>query len=862
MLASGFAGLGYQIVWTQQCALWLGHESAAVLAVVAAFFGGLALGALALGTRIARSAQPARWYAGCELLIALWGLALMLLMRPFSEAALAGIGVQPSPAWHWFVAFSGTFVLLLPATAAMGATLPAMARVVQGLQARGQAVAGLYAANTAGAVVGVLATAFWLVPQWGLMRTAGLCVALNLGCAAVAFAALKQAMPRARTAQPNTSQSSAGLLARLAFTGLLGIGYEVLVVRVLSQVAEDTVYTFALLLAVYLLFTALGAAAYQRWGRPTAATGNQLLVALALACLAGTGSLWAAEGIKTLWLEGFRNGNSSGMLAALSAEAALAFAAFALPTFVMGALFSHLSRQAEEAGIGFAQALGVNTLGAAFAPLLFGVLLAPAIGPKFGLLLVALGYVLLVSPAGWRGKQAWLPALPVLPATAAAAATATATAAMAFAAPPLAFVDVPEGGRIVSYEDGAMAAVSVVEDAQGVARLRINNRQQEGSSATRLFDARQALIPLLLHPQPQRALFLGLGTGVTAAAAAEEPGLKVDAVELLPEVIAASKHFTPNTQARLLAADARRYVRATNQRYDVIVSDNFHPARSGSGSLYTVEHFNAVRDRLTISNGVFCQWLPLHQMDLATLQSIVHSFITAFPGGYAALATNSLQTPTLGLVGRADDGHFNPALLRQRAAQDGMQARLQPLGLADEFALLGSFVAGPASLAKFAAQAPANTDDRPVVAYRAPRLTYAPDTQPAERLLALLPQLQLAPADLLTPEADGIWNQRLAAYWQARSLFIASGRSVQPRADVQEMLQQVRGPLLAVLNVSADFRPAYDPLLRMALTLATSNPAGARSLLEALARAQPQRPEALQALQAWAQPPKAGNSAP
>ena len=46
--ASGFAGLGYQIVWTEQCSSWLGHESAAVLAVVAAFFGGLALGGLLL----------------------------------------------------------------------------------------------------------------------------------------------------------------------------------------------------------------------------------------------------------------------------------------------------------------------------------------------------------------------------------------------------------------------------------------------------------------------------------------------------------------------------------------------------------------------------------------------------------------------------------------------------------------------------------------------------------------------------------------------------------------------------------------------------------------------------------------------
>src|SRR5512132_745148 len=80
MTASGFAALGYQIVWTQQSALWLGHESAAVLAVVAAFFGGLAVGALVLSPRIDRSLAPARWYAGCEAVIGLWSVALAFLM--------------------------------------------------------------------------------------------------------------------------------------------------------------------------------------------------------------------------------------------------------------------------------------------------------------------------------------------------------------------------------------------------------------------------------------------------------------------------------------------------------------------------------------------------------------------------------------------------------------------------------------------------------------------------------------------------------------------------------------------------------------------------------------------------------------
>jgi spermidine synthase len=120
MVASGFAGLGYQIVWTQQTSRWLGHEAAAVLAVITAFFGGLALGALTLGRRIERSPQPARWYAGCEVVIALWSLVLALAMAPISDALLGVIGAQPSPLWHGLVAFVGCFLLLLPATAAMG----------------------------------------------------------------------------------------------------------------------------------------------------------------------------------------------------------------------------------------------------------------------------------------------------------------------------------------------------------------------------------------------------------------------------------------------------------------------------------------------------------------------------------------------------------------------------------------------------------------------------------------------------------------------------------------------------------------------------------------------------------------------
>jgi len=853
MTASGFAGLGYQIVWTQQASLWLGHEAAAILAVVAAFFGGLAVGALVLGGRIDRSLRPERWYAACEIAIAAWSVVLAVLLGPVSDWMLGLTGAQPTPAWQWSVAFFGTFCLLLPATAAMGATLPAMERVLRGLGQRDTRIAALYASNTAGAVLGVLVTAFWLVPEIGLARSAGICVVLNVLCAATALALSGSSEPLiapggAAARVPADGRSAVALLAA---TGFLGIGYEVLVVRVLSQVAEDTVYTFALLLAVYLIGTALGAAAYQRWherwlARSTSVDQlrDRLLCLQAATCLLGAAGLWGAEQVSA----GARRMLGDGMTSALVGEALMAVVAFALPTCAMGALFSHLCTRARAEHRSLGLALGVNTLGAACAPIVFGVLLIPVLGPKLSVLLVAAGYLALAAPKAALSPTWWVPACACL--------------ALALFAPPLAFVDVPDGGRILSYRDGVSASVSVVKDAAGVARLRIDNRQQEGSSATLLADARQAWLPLLLHGDPRHALFLGLGTGVTAASASEDPRLQVDAVELLPEVIAASARFTGNlagnfagefasgssgSRLTVLAADARRYVKAAEQRYDVIVADNFHPARSGSGALYTVEHFRAVRARLT-DRGVFCQWLPLHQLDLQTLRSIVQAFIAVHPNAAAMLATNSLETPVLGLIARRDAGIFDLAEIRERLRNATPVQRLADYGIFDEFGLLGGFVAGPPALHRFAGDAPLNTDDHPVVAYRAPRITYQPDSLPRDRLLALLREVKAEPRDVVAAGADAAASRRLGAYWGARDRFIEVGRLVKPTPDVRRMLAQVREPLLEVLRISPDFRPAYDPLLRMAGALERTDPPAARALLEELRLVQPARPEAEQAL--------------
>lgn len=827
---SGFASLAYQIVWTQQLGTWLGHEIVSVLAVIAAFFGGLALGAWWLGRPIARARCPGRWVAALETVIGLWALCLLWLLPAAGAKLTAAIGPDPSPLYHWGWAFVGPFLLLLPATAAMGATLPAMARVLDRLRDQGYAVGGLYAANTGGAVLGTLAAAFILVPWLGLTLAAGLAVGLNLFVALLAWyglSAVRRPPPCTLAKQRRPSQQP---LYRLALTGLLGIGFEVLVVRVLSQIAENTVYTYALLLAVYLVGTALGAALYQRSIAHCIDDDLWRTRLLALTTASGLLSVGVLTQAPTLKL-GLQAGLGGNLTGALGAEAGVALLAFALPTIAMGALFSHLCVEAREAGWSLGDALAVNTLGAACAAPLFGVALLPVFGAAPLLIALSMAYLLLLPQGARRSIWAWSPAI--------------AGAVMLALGPSLRVVAVPPGGRLLSHEDGVMATVSVVEDALGVRRLHINNREQEGSNVTQLSDARLAWLPLLLHPAPREVLFLGVGTGVTSAAAAADPRLRVDAVELLPEVIAARHWFTTDTRdgddaPKVHTADARRYIRSAGPHYDVIVADLFHPGRSGSGALYTVEHFAAVAQRLR-SDGLFCQWLPLHQMDLASLKSVVAAFLAVFPDARAMWANHSLETPVIGLIGRPGAVPLSLTPLEARWRDVAERGLLTGLQFEDSLAVVGSLAADADSLRRFAGDARVNRDDTPVVAYQAPRLTYASENRPRERLKVLLTQWHVDAAGMAENDEAA---RRLHAYWTARDQFLLAGMAVRPDANLHGMLSQVQEPLMAVLHTSPEFRPAYDPLLRMAAALIPQDPAAARALLQDLHDAQPSRPEA------------------
>lgn len=803
LVLSGIAGLGYQLVWVRQFAIGLGHEIPSMLAVVAGFFGGLALGAWSLDNLIGRSRLPGRWYVVLELAIGAWALLSIPLIQWLVDAAPAWIGPQPAAWYHWSLAFAIPLTALLPATVAMGATLPAMERLATRAMPQSRMVGGLYAANTAGAVIGTMASTYWLMPTLGHGATVAVLASINfLAAALVAFvhwntrlALSGDETPKQMVADEPTAISRR-LVGLLLITGLLGIGYEVLAVRVMAQVLEGTVYSFAAILSVYLIGTTIGAALYQAYGkqRDFDVFLSRLLLTIAVTGLGGILALYHSAP----FYQAARLAFGDSLWAVLISESAVAMLVFALPSLAMGATLSHLLQAARGSRGGLGRALALNTLGGALAPGLIGVLWLTSVGTKWALASVVMTYLALMpsSPA----RRWLLLGTPVL---------------MLVVLPREShLLNLRDGESLLSYREGVMASVAVVE-RNGARNLRVNNRFQMGGTSTEamLIQRPQTHISLMLHPKPRQALFLGVASGVTTGAATLHPGLQIDAVELVPESLSLLHWFAPQNRSvqdkpgvHLYSADARRFVRSSDGQYDVIVADLFQPGRDGAGLLYTQEHFEAVSERLQ-NGGLFVQWLPFYQLDAFSIRTIVATFQQVFPNSVAFLANNNMQYPAVALIGSMQPLRFSADYFAQRATEKTLLQELNVLLLSDHMRLFGQLLFDRDQLSRLAGNAPLNTDDHPRVLYEAPRFTYRRDALPFARLLPLIEQFGI-PRDRLIADDDG----RMARYLRARNTYL--------RAMSTHMTQGVEAALddykqAAVL--SEDFTSGYAHVVKIAL---------------------------------------------
>ena len=831
MLLSGAGGLGLQLTWTRQLSLVVGHELPALLSVLTAFFGGLALGGWAWEQLLTRERFQPHWPARLELVIGGWALATLVVLGPVAGRVAGLLPASTTGAAQFLVTLPAVFLLLLPATLPMGATVPALFRCIPGAPAEssGRGLALLYAANTAGGVLGTWITVLWVQPKFGL-RAAVLACAL---CHVFAAVLMLRTVPEAKTAAPVASAATSGgwpIRLQLLVTGALGIGLEIVANRALAPVLEGTVYTHAAILGVFLIATATGSALER--ARPTDSAAGPLGWLALTTVTAGHALIHVRE------LQEFLQRHlPAGPFGLFLGESLIALSVLGPPCLCMGSCLVRLLTESSRAGMGTGTALAWNTAGAALAGPLMGVLLLPMLGLRPLLWLLAAGYG--TSMAWHRGTAGRTRSIMVGIATVLLGMGLPATLGIPDAAP---------GTRWVKWIHGASDSVGVAQSADGNRVLSVQGRFTLGGTASTNAAARQLLLPMLWHPAPQRALLLGVGTGISLGASAVDPSVKAVGVELLPEVIALQEwfqpHNTPSADSRCVSGDARRFLRQSRDHYDLIVGDLFHPARDGAGALYTREHFAAMRDHLA-PGGLAIQWLPLYQLDATVLRSIVGAFLAEFPETHAWLLRPNLDTPVLGLAARNGAWAVRETDFTNRVAGRGVRRpRLQAAGLGSGESVWGSWLAGPRSLAAFAAGAAPSTDDRPSVVFQAPHLEVSTTNRPGTLLLELIDRFAGEGSEFPIAEVGGGWGRRLAAYRASRDAFL-HGLAEDDLGNHGE----AESFFLRSARLSPDFTLGYSHLLTRAMLRSQTDPPGTRRLLESLREARPEQPVAGQLLE-------------
>lgn len=746
LLLSGCCALVYQVTWLRQLRLVFGASTSANAAVLAIFMGGLGLGGLLLGRRADAHPRPLALYGKLELAVALSAAASPWLVDGV-RLIYAGLGGTPvlgtGPGAVVRLLLSAA-VLGLP-TFLMGGTLPAVVRAVCGTDDVGRRSLGLlYAMNTLGSVGGALLATFVTIEAVGIRASLWGAVAVNIAVAATAMALGRRfAVPPAEEepaagAAEEPSAPTGLILVSAGLTGFAFLLMELVWYRMLAPLLGGSSYSFGMILAVALLGIGLGGLAYgafARRGRPTlllfagTAALEAALVALPLA-LGDDFALWVAT-LRPLGEAGFSAlVGVWGLIAAAAILPAAIVSGFQFPLLV-----GLLGRGGRSVGRQVGLAYACNTLGSIVGSLAGGFGLVPLLGAvgawrlvvvllsglaavaliagtdrrRTPLLLVVLGVVLGLSLASRPGPTA--------------AWRHNAIGAGRFTPDPDPAVladDLQAIRRSVKWEaDGIESSIALASTTGNafVIHGKVDGHVI-GDAPTNLW---LGLLPTLLHPDPARVLVIGLGTGQTAGWAASDDAEVVDVIELEPAIADVAEACADSNRDALSReaitvhyGDAREWLMSTPEGYDVIISEPSNPYRAGIASLFSVEFYAAVDQRLD-EDGLFLQWIQGYELSGETLAVALATLRAVFP--HVEVWEGASDGDLLLVASQAPVDHDAARLtarLSQSPWREGLVYGWRVEGLAGLYA---AYIGSTRLVDALSDGARLNTDDHPVIEF-------------------------------------------------------------------------------------------------------------------------------------------------
>jgi len=655
-IGSGCAALIYEIVWFQLLQLVVGSSAVSLGVLLGTFMGGMCLGSLALPRLVQRDRHPLRVYAAIELGIGVCGL-LVLLFVPYVGRVYTSLVGHGLPGILLRGSVAG-FCLLAP-TFLMGASLPAIARWVE-TTPRGVSWMGFfYGGNIAGAVCGCLLAGFYLLRVYDMATATYVAVLLNavvaVGAGVLASRTPHSAPPEAGGIGPAPVLygSAWPVYAAIGLSGFCALACEVIWTRLLSLMIGASVYTFSIILAVFLTGLGLGSVAGSAIARQTPRPGAALAVCQLL--LAGA-IAWTAFSIaSSLPYWPINPTLSSGPWYNFQLDLARCFWVMLPATCLWGASFPLAVAAAAGPGQDPGRLMGgvyaANTLGAIAGAIGSGMVLIPWIGTQRSqqvlIATAAIAALILLLPR-LRASGRWQPGGPR---AIAAALAVAAVVLLVISVPPTPFMVVAYGRHIATSSSSATAlhmaegmnasiAISQWDDGQ---RMFHVSGKVEASSEPHDMRLQRMLghLPALVHPNPRSVLVVGFGAGVTAGSFVTYPGIeRIVICEIEPLIPpAASRYFhrenhdvLKDPRVTVVYDDARHYILTTREKFDIITSDPIHPWVKGTATLYSTEYFELCRRRLN-PGGVITQWVPLYESDIPTVKSELATFFEVFANG-------------------------------------------------------------------------------------------------------------------------------------------------------------------------------------------------------------------------------------
>ena len=323
--------------------------------------------------------------------------------------------------------------------------------------------------------------------------------------------------------------------------------------------------------------------------------------------------------------------------------------------------------------------------------------------------------------------------------------------------------DQPES--LVYFHEDAQATVTIRQrqkDDSPYYALAVNGVAVAGTSPElHAVQRMQGHLPMLLGSDVESVVHIGFGTGGTAHAVSQSPVQDILVVELSPEVIKASDTYfgginhgvLADERVRVEINDGRNFLLASPERFDAVLSDSIHPAYAGNGSLYSLEYFRLIRDRLE-PGGIASMWLPTYFLTPDNFGGILKAFAEVFPNVAVWYEPSTLNAFTI-VTGKVDGPVWDPQQLQRAFSLPRIRDDLASLEIYGPADLLAMLVATEADLAPWLAEIPSHTDDRPRVEYESGRLLDRNQTwlQNFEILLRLRPAAPAAEyLEALTPE--------------------------------------------------------------------------------------------------------------